>query len=142
MIATSIDNLELIEAWSDVDPNMRTRFQFPLHGGVGTESTAAVYFEVEPGEHLGRHTDSAEEILLVLEGEGVAFVGDEEAEVGPGSLAVVPALAPHGIRATGERTLKVIGFFSASELVHVFDEPLQPMGLSRVTTPAVEAPVR
>ena len=140
MITTNVDSLELVEAWNDVDPDMRVRFQFPLHAGAGTESTAVVYFEVEPGESLGRHTDSAEEILLVLEGEGVAFVGDEQVEVGPGSLAVVPALAPHGVRAVGDRTLKVVGFFSAAELEHVFDEPIQPMGVSRVTTPPAEVP--
>jgi len=141
VLATTIDSLELIQMWNDADPEMRTRFQFPLHGGVGTTSSAVVYFEVEPGEYLGRHTDSAEEILLVLDGEGVAFVGDEEAVVGPGSLAVVPALAPHGVRATGDRTLKVVGFFSGAELEHVFDEPIQPIGVSKVTTPPAEIPV-
>ena len=140
MLATSIESLELIPMWNDADPEMRTRFQFALHGGFGTESTAVVYFEVEPGEYLGRHTDSAEEILLVLEGEGIASVGDDDVEIGSGSLAVVPALAPHSVRATGNRTLKVVGFFSGAELEHVFDEPIQPIGASRVTTPPVAVP--
>lgn len=141
MITSTIKGIELIEMWNDVDPGMRSRFQFPLHSGVGTDSTAVVYFEVEPGEYLGTHTDSAEEVLLVLDGEGIAVVGDEEAEIGPGSLAVVPALAPHGVRATGDRTLKVVGFFSGAELEHVFDEPIQPIGLTRVMTPLAEVPV-
>jgi len=141
VIASNIDSLELIEIWNDVDSAMRARFQFPLHGGVGTDSTAVVYFEVEPGEYLGTHTDSAEEVLFVLDGEGIAVVGDEDEEIGPGSLAVVPALAPHGVRATGDRTLRVVGFFSGAELEHVFDEPIQPIGLARVTTPPAEVPV-
>ena len=137
MLTSSI-NSDLMEIWNDADPEMRVRFHFPLHRGLGTESTAVVYFEVEPGEYLGRHTDSAEEILLVLEGEGIASVGDEDVEISPGSLAVVPALAPHGVRATGDRTLKVVGFFSGAELEHEFDEPVQPIGVSRITTPPVE----
>ena len=141
MIAATIDELELIPAWNDADPDMRIRFNFPLHGGEGTASSAVVYFEVEPGEYLGAHTDSAEEILLVLEGTGIAWVGDEERAVGPGSLAVIPALAHHGVRATGEKALKAVGFFAAAELEHVFDEPLQPIGLRRVTTPPAEVPV-
>ena len=40
-----------------------------MHTGVGAASTAVIYFEHEPGEHHGRHTDSAEEVVLVLEGE-------------------------------------------------------------------------
>jgi len=141
MIATDVESLELIEMWNDVDPTMRARFQFPLHAGVGTDSSAVVYFEVEPGENLAVHRDSAEEVLLVLDGEGVAFVGDEEAPICSGSLAVVPALAPHGVRNTGSRTLKVVGFFSAAELEHFFDHPIQPIGVTRVTTPPAEVPV-
>jgi len=137
-VLTSNINSDLMEIWNDADPEMRVRFHFPLHLGVGTESTAVVYFEVEPGEYLGRHTDSAEEVLLVLEGEGIASVGDENAGIGPGSLAVVPALAPHSVRATGDETLKIVGFFSGAELEHVFDEPVQPIGVSLITTPPAE----
>jgi hypothetical protein len=32
-------------------------------------STAAVYFELDPEQHIGTHMHSAEEILFVLEGE-------------------------------------------------------------------------
>jgi quercetin dioxygenase-like cupin family protein len=141
MLTRDIEGLELMPMWMDGDSNARARFEFPLHAGHGTESTSVVYFEVEPGDYLARHTDSAEEILLVLAGEGVATVGDEEAEVGPGSLAVVPALEPHSVRATGTGTLKVVGFFSAATLQHEFDDPVQPVGLSHLVTPAAEVVV-
>jgi len=35
---------------------------------------------------------------------------------------------------------EVVGFFSAAKLEHVFDEPIQPIGTSRVTTPPAEVP--
>lgn len=50
----------------------------------------------------------------------------------------MPALAPHSVRATGGGALKIVGFFSGAELEHVFDEPVQPIGVSRITTPPAE----
>ena len=69
MIALRIEDLELTEAWQEADPTMRERFAFPLDARSGATSTAVVYFEVDPGHHCGRHAHSAEEVLLVLEGE-------------------------------------------------------------------------
>jgi quercetin dioxygenase-like cupin family protein len=64
----NVRELELVQMWSDTDSAMRARFDFPLHAGTGTKTTAVVYFEIEPGEHLARHADSAEEILYVVDG--------------------------------------------------------------------------
>ena len=137
----NVRELELLEVWSDADPEMRVRFHFPLQAAAGTKTTAVVYFEIAPGDRLGRHTDSAEEILYVVEGSGEAEVGGERIPIEAGSLAPVPELVPHGVRNTGDTTLKVVGFFSAAELEHVFDEPLQPLGIRVVHTPFVAAPV-
>ncbi len=71
-----------------------------LHAGVGTEASAVVYFEVVPGEFLATHRDSAEEILLVLDGTGSAWVGDEEIPVEPGSLAAVERQAAGRVKQT------------------------------------------
>ena len=95
MQAVQIDELELFEAWSQSDTGMRVRAGFPISSGTATKSTAVVYFELEPDEHLGSHTDSAEEILLILEGKGEATIGEEQAAVQAGTLTVVPALTPH-----------------------------------------------
>jgi quercetin dioxygenase-like cupin family protein len=133
VITVDLTNQELNEARSY--SGMRVRAAFPFSAAVGTEATAVVYFEVEPGDHLGRHTDSVEELLLVLDGEGVAVVGDERAEIRPGTMALVPALAPHEVHATGDRPLRVVGFFAGAEVEHVFDEPVEPMGLRVLSTP-------
>ena len=134
----NVRELELRESWDDTDPPMRTRVAFPLHAAAGTKASAVVYFEIEPGDHLGRHTDSAEETLYIVEGTGEAVVGDERAAVEAGTLAVVPELVPHAVYNTGDATLKVIGFFSAAEVEHVFDEPVQPIGLTVLHTPMAE----
>jgi quercetin dioxygenase-like cupin family protein len=136
----NVRELELMESWDDADPPMRTRVNFPLHAGAGTKSSAVVYFEIEPGDHLGRHTDSAEEILYIVDGTGEAIVGDERAALEPGTLAVVPELVPHAVYNTGDTTLKVVGYFSAAEVEHVFDQPVQPIGLTVLHTPMAEVP--
>jgi quercetin dioxygenase-like cupin family protein len=125
MNVVDLNDVELIQAGTSGGP---IRVAFPLHSGTGTASTATVLFELEPGAALGTHTDSAEELLLILEGEGEAHVGDEHGRVRAGDLALVPALAPHGIRNVGETTLRVLGFFSSSTVVSIFDEFIGPEG--------------
>ena len=133
MQTASTPRLELNEAWLENDPRQRVRVAFPINKATGAEHTAVVYFEVAPGERLGSHTDSAEEILYIVAGEGLAELGDERGPVRAGDLAVIPAMVPHGIINTGTETLKVVGFFCESEITSEFEAPLQPMGQSTVT---------
>lgn len=138
MQAVQIDELELFEGWSQNDTGMRVRAGFPISSGTGTKSTAVVYFELEPGEHLGSHTDSAEEILFIVAGKGEATIGDEHATVEAGTIAVVPALVPHSVKNIGEETLRVVGFFSSSTVLSVFDEPMEPFATRYFATPMIE----
>jgi quercetin dioxygenase-like cupin family protein len=138
MQAVQIDELELFEGWSQSDAGMRVRAGFPISSGTGTKSTAVVYFELEPGEHLGSHTDSAEEVLFIVAGRGEATIGGEQAAVQKGTLAVVPALIPHSVKNTGKETLRVVGFFSSSTVLSVFDEPMEPFSTRYFTTPMIE----
>ena len=108
----------------DYVPGLRAAF--PLHSNLGTASTATLLFELEPGAALPVHRDSAEELLLVLEGEAEATVGDEVGRLASGEVAVVPAMEPHGVRNIGETTLRVLGFFSSSTLIATFDEAFAP----------------
>jgi quercetin dioxygenase-like cupin family protein len=85
-----------------------------MHTGNGAASSAVIYFEHEPGEHHGRHTDSAEEVVLVLDGEAQVIAGDEGMRLGAGALALVPAMVPHDISNVGPGRLRVVGFFSSA----------------------------
>ena len=139
MIAERIEDLELMEGWYEDDPTMRVKVNFPFFLGTGTKNTAVVYFEIEPGYRLGTHNDSAEEILLVLEGEAEVSLGDEEGRLSGGEMALVPAMVPHGLRNVGEETVRVVGFFSSNVIVSTFDQPLMPFGQRVVGTPPVLA---
>jgi quercetin dioxygenase-like cupin family protein len=133
MLTASTPQLELLDAWIASDPRGRVHPAFPVNRFTGAQDTAVVYFEVEPGDYLPTHTDSAEEVLYIVAGEGEAQVGDERGHVRAGDLAVIPSMVPHGIANTGDETLKVVGFFCSGEIVSTFDEPLQPMGVAAMT---------
>jgi quercetin dioxygenase-like cupin family protein len=130
MLTVSTPDLELGEAYIASDPRGRVFPAFPINRFTGAEHTAVVYFEVQPGEYLPTHTDSAEEIVYIVAGDGEAQLGDERSRVRTGDLAVIPAMVPHGIANTGDEPLKVVGFFCESEIISTFAEPLQPMGLA------------
>jgi quercetin dioxygenase-like cupin family protein len=139
VIAETIVDLELMEVWYETDPTMRLKVNFPLFLGTGTKNTAVVYFEIEPGYRLGTHTDSAEEILLILEGEVDVSLGEEEGRLSAGQVAVVPAMVPHGMRNVGEERVRVAGFFSSNVIVSTFDKPMMPFGQRVLGTPPVLA---
>jgi quercetin dioxygenase-like cupin family protein len=128
MYTVRLSELELAEAGYENDPTMRAKASFPFSAATGTKNTAVVYFEVEPGHRLGTHTDSAEELMLILGGTAEVSVGDEQGQVSAGEMAVVPAMVPHSVRNVGDETLRVVGFFSSSTVMATFDQPLVPMG--------------
>lgn len=101
------------------------RVSFPFHSATGTASTATVLFELDPGAELPVHTDSAEELLIVLQGEAEARVGDEVGRIGTHEVALVPPMAPHGLRNVGEDVLRVFGTFSSSTVVSTFEKGLE-----------------
>jgi quercetin dioxygenase-like cupin family protein len=104
------------------------RVSFPLHSATGTASTATVLFELDPGAELGVHTDSAEELLVIVQGTAEASVGDEVGRISKHQVALVPPMAPHGLRNVGDDVLRVLGTFSSSTVVSTFEEPFEPGG--------------
>jgi quercetin dioxygenase-like cupin family protein len=110
------------------DPTVRFRANFALFGGNGAEGSSLVYVELDPGKALGEHTDSPEEVLLVLEGEVEMTVGQERARASAGTVAVVPPMVPHGFRNVGNGIARVAGFFPCSGVAATFAEPVQPLG--------------
>jgi quercetin dioxygenase-like cupin family protein len=138
MFAVQLAERDLADISSETDETRRIRVDFPISSIAGAASTAVVYFELEPGEHTGMHTDSAEEIVLILSGRAEAIVGDERGELSAGGLGLVPALVPHDVRNIGDETVRVVGFFSSGIVASVFDDPLMPAGTRVVGTPLPE----
>ena len=68
------------------------------------------------------HTDSAEELLIIVQGTAEARVGEEVGRIGAHDMALVPPMAPHGLR-NGDDVLRVLGTLSASTVVSTFERP-------------------
>jgi quercetin dioxygenase-like cupin family protein len=133
MLTAKTTELELMEGWLDSDPDRaRVRVNFPINKWTGASDSGVVYFELEPGKRLARHTDSAEEILYIVAGTAEAEVGGEHGNVSAGDLAVIPAMVPHALRNLGDDTVKVVGFFADATIVSEFEEPLMPMGVTQM----------
>jgi quercetin dioxygenase-like cupin family protein len=126
MLTANVNELQLSNVGSGSDPSVGCRVAFPIYAATGSAASGVVYFEVAPGARLGRHTDSAEEVIFVVAGEAEAEIDGERARLGPGALALVPALLPHDIRNVGAEPLRVVGFFSSAAIVHRFFEPFLP----------------
>jgi quercetin dioxygenase-like cupin family protein len=125
MLTVDLARVELQESTTAGGP---IGVAFPFHSAAGTESTAGVLFELAPGSMLASHQDSAEEVLHVLEGEAEAKIGEEAGYLRAGEVAIVPAMMPHSVRNVGDGRLRVLGVFSSSTLVAIFEEPLAAGG--------------
>jgi quercetin dioxygenase-like cupin family protein len=138
MLTANLHDLDLMDMAAPDDTRQACRVTFPLLGAHGTEDTATVYFELAPGKNVGRHTDSAEEILVVLDGEVRASVGDETVEAGAGTLLVVPTMVPHDVTNVGDGTARVLGVFGgANHIVATFDHGWGPDRMAVVGTKAM-----
>lgn len=135
MEKVNLNTLELTEFTGKNNSNQHCHATFPMFGANGTKSTATVYFELEPGDTLGRHTDSAEELLLVLEGSVEAEIGDEKGTLAKGEIALVPKMIPHNLRNTGNVKAKILGMFGgANHIVATFDQTWMPVDSNTVDT--------
>lgn len=135
MTTVNVNQLELNEFIAKKDNKQHCRATFPLIGAHGSKELATVYFELEPGDNLGMHTDSAEELLVILDGEVVATIGNERAQVSKGGLALVPKMIPHDLVNTGSTTARVLGVFGgANNIVATFEKEMLPTNSRVVDT--------
>ena len=138
MYTANLNTLDLVEAWYEHDPHMRVKFNVPFSQATGNASSAVVYFEIEPGQYLGTHTDSAEEIVLLLSGTVEANLGDEYGTLTAGQAVLIPAMIPHGIRNVGEEKARCVGFFASATLVSTLDQIVMPFGVRAFQIPPPE----
>ena len=129
MVAIQLDQLELFDAWYEGEKGPRWRGQFPLMSSPEIQSFGAVYFELDPDESLPIHTDSKDEIVVLLEGSGEGRVGDETCTLSSNGFVFIPAMVEHGFTNTGSTPLKALGIFAGAHVVSTFEQEVQPIGV-------------
>jgi len=139
MNASQFSEVELQEMWSEQDERIRSRSAYVSHWLTGAKSSASVYFEIDPGKSFGRHRHTAEETILILEGDVEVVIGDEVKALRGPSFAVAPTLVHHDIRCIGSEVARCVGFWSSSAVVSIWDAVLQPRGSRRAGTPIPES---
>lgn len=135
MVKVNLHDLELNDFSGKNGSKQHCRATFPLFGAHGTESMATVYFELDPGDVLGRHTDSAEEILFILEGDLDAEVDGKTISVSKGDLILVPRMVPHNLTNSGKSHAKILGIFGgANQVISTFEDAWMPVDTNVVDT--------
>jgi quercetin dioxygenase-like cupin family protein len=141
MIKINLEKLEKMTNYgAEDDPYRHVTGNFALYSAAGTKSGSVVYFELEPRRELGTHTDSAEEIIYIVDGTVEATIGEEKLQISRGELGVVPVMEPHNFRSVGSNTAKVIGFFSSPNVVSTFEKVFMPLNFKEFDTTKLPAP--
>jgi mannose-6-phosphate isomerase-like protein (cupin superfamily) len=99
---------ELADCPVEVTGDRRFRVLF----GPGNGCSAATQFvgEIPPGR-APEHSHPYDEVVLVLEGEGVLHAGAGDRPLAPGTCVHLPPGEPHCLENTGRATLRVLGVF-------------------------------
>ena len=92
-----------------------------LFGGDAspTDSLTGGIAELEPGGWLGLHRHDPAEIYYVIEGRGILTLAGRDYAVGPGSAVFIPGNAEHGIRNSGNETLRFLYAFAVDSFADV-----------------------
>jgi quercetin dioxygenase-like cupin family protein len=128
VFALSPEAVDLSEAWIENDDEARWRSGSGHGPGVGAQASGSSILEVDPGRRLPRHTDSAEETIVVVAGTAEVTVGEESASVGQGGITLVPAGVPHQVRNAGEDTLRFLAVYAAADVTTTYEAEVQPSG--------------
>ena len=104
------------EVWDDP---VRGDVSFRVLFSADRTSTSSLYIgltELAPGGWLGLHRHTQAEVYHLVEGSGVVVLDGVEHRVAAGSAVFIPGDAEHGIRNTGEGTLRFVYAFATDAI--------------------------
>ncbi|MDQ3992976.1 MAG: cupin domain-containing protein [Actinomycetota bacterium] len=85
-------------------------FRYLVDSDLGCRDATQFVGLIPPGR-APLHSHTYDEVLYVVEGEGVLHVGDTERPLAPGSCLHLPPLMEHSLENTGETSMRVLGVF-------------------------------
>ena len=120
------NKLDRIKVRGAEDKTIAWNASFASCGGYGADQSSTIVYEIEPGGHLGWHTDATEETQYIVSGTGELKMEDGVYPVGPGSVFVLPTNVRHDLANTGKDPLRAVAFFAAAMFTQDFDEVMLP----------------
>jgi quercetin dioxygenase-like cupin family protein len=72
------------------------------------DTAHAAVVELERDSVLPEHKTPVDVLMLVLEGNGIINIGEHDYEVSKDDVIDSPKMIPHGIKNTGDGTLRVL----------------------------------
>jgi quercetin dioxygenase-like cupin family protein len=133
------DKLARIHVEGSKDKTVRWAGAFATCGGNNAIQSSTIVYEIEPGGHLGWHTDATEETQYIIAGTGEFRMEDGKHPIGPGSVFAIPANVRHDLANAGTTTLRAVSFFAAAMFTQNFDEVMLPPKTHILGTPIAKA---
>jgi quercetin dioxygenase-like cupin family protein len=94
----------------EVEQTGDRRFRVLFGPGRGCEAATQFVGQIPPGR-APEHSHPYDEVVLILDGEGVAHTGGGDHALAPGTRVHLPRGLPHCLENTGRDTLVVLGVF-------------------------------
>jgi mannose-6-phosphate isomerase-like protein (cupin superfamily) len=88
-------------------------FRYLVNEDAGCLDVTQFVGLIPPGK-APDHSHTYDEVIYVIEGEGIFHVDGTESPMGPGTCIHLPPLVPHCLENRGERDLRVLGVFHPS----------------------------
>ena len=79
---------------------------------VTATKSQVVLMSLQPAEEIGMEVHDGDQIIYVVDGEGLAAVGEQEVELDKGSLLVVPAGVQHNVTNIDDKPLKLFTVYA------------------------------
>jgi mannose-6-phosphate isomerase-like protein (cupin superfamily) len=89
-------------------PNREFRFLVDKH--IGCRDVTQFVGLIPPGR-AGMHSHVYDEVVYVIEGEGVLHIGGQDTPIGAGTCIHLPPLVEHCLENTGTNEMRVLGVF-------------------------------
>ena len=90
------------------------KFRVLFGPGLGCSVATQFVGEIPPGR-APEHSHPYDEVVLILEGAGVAHIGGAEFGLAPGTCLHLPPGLPHCLENTGPAILRVLGVFHPAD---------------------------
>ena len=134
------DGRRVVMRYADRDPLPATagrEFRYLVNQDAGCLDVTQFVGVIPPGK-APLHHHTYDEVVYVIEGEGVFHIGDTTTPMGPGTCIHLPPYTAHALENIGTRPMRVLGVFHPSgdpSMAYTDNKSGPSLVKSRVTTP-------